>query len=153
MIGSWGDDSPGTKARRRAMKESYIAWEQYPDEDCYLITGLYVRPEERRQGKATKMLREALDEMRAERAFDCVRLSADSQAQDSRDPIDEAGARRVLRKRGLQHRVGWRNCRHAVRFLKQPQRQGRRIEGDNIMINCTPHAITLRNHHLSLGSP
>jgi hypothetical protein len=40
--------------------------------------------------------------------------------------------------------VGWRNCRHAVRFLKQPQRQGRRIEGDNIMINCTPHAITLR---------
>jgi hypothetical protein len=27
--------------------------------------------------------------MRAERAFDCVRLSADSQAQDSRDPIDE----------------------------------------------------------------
>jgi ribosomal protein S18 acetylase RimI-like enzyme len=89
MIGSWGDDSPGTKARRRAMKQSFIAWEQYPDEDCYLITGLYVRPEERRQGKATKMLREALDEMRAERAFDCVRLSADSQAQDSRDPIDE----------------------------------------------------------------
>jgi hypothetical protein len=33
------------------MKESYIAWEQYPDEECYLITHLYVRPEERRQGK------------------------------------------------------------------------------------------------------
>jgi hypothetical protein len=40
--------------------------------------------------------------------------------------------------------MGRGNCRHAVRFLKQPQRQRRRIEGDNIMINCTPHAIVVR---------
>lgn len=71
------------------MKESYIAYEPCPEEGCYLITGLYVRPEERRRGRGTAMLREALDEMRAERAFGCVRLSADSRAQDPRDPIDE----------------------------------------------------------------
>jgi ribosomal protein S18 acetylase RimI-like enzyme len=71
------------------MKESYISWEQYPDEDCYLIAHLWVRPEERRQGKARALLREALDEMRAERAFECVRLSADSASEDKRNPIDE----------------------------------------------------------------
>jgi hypothetical protein len=37
-------------------------------------------------------------------------------------------------------------------IFKTTQRQGRRIEGDNIMINCTPHAIVpphpAGRHHL-----
>ena len=70
------------------LKESYIAWESY--EDFYLISFLWVSPEERRQGKGRKMLREAIEEMKAEGKHNLIKLSADSENMDPKNPIDLA---------------------------------------------------------------
>lgn len=70
------------------MKKSYIAWESLEEENCYLISFLWVRPEERRQGKGRKMLQEAIEEMKAEGKHDMIKLSADSENMDPENPIE-----------------------------------------------------------------
>lgn len=70
------------------MKQSYIAWESYEEEDCYLIANLWVRLEERGQGKGRKLLQDAIEEMKAEGKHSLIKLSADSDNMDPENPID-----------------------------------------------------------------
>jgi GNAT superfamily N-acetyltransferase len=71
------------------MKEAYISWSHDEDEGAYIIAHLYVPVEERGQGKARAMLRDAIAQMRDEGKANVIKLSADSKSEDPDDPIDD----------------------------------------------------------------
>src|SRR5690554_5256571 len=71
-----------------AYQESFISYDYDDYEDAYIISYLWVRPEERGQGKGRKLLQDAIDDMRKERKADKIKLSADSESMDPENPID-----------------------------------------------------------------
>lgn len=70
--------------------QAYISWEAYEEEKCYLIAHLYVPVDERGQGKGRRMLRDAIEEMKADGQYSVIRLSADSESEDPENPIELA---------------------------------------------------------------
>ncbi len=70
--------------------QASISWESYEEENCYLISHLWVPVAERGQGKARKMLQDAIEEMKAEGKHGEIKLSADSESEDPQDSIDLA---------------------------------------------------------------
>lgn len=72
------------------MQKSYISYESYSDENCYLISNLWVHPSERGKGIGRKLLQDAIEEMKAERKHDLIKLSVDSDAIDPENPLDAA---------------------------------------------------------------
>ena len=70
--------------------KAHINWEAYSEENCYLISSLFVPVEQRGQGMARKLLREALAEMKALGEFKSVKLNACSSDVDPKNPIDDA---------------------------------------------------------------
>lgn len=71
-------------------KQAYISWYFNTDEGCYVIAHLWVPVEERGQGKARKMLQEAIEEIKAEGKASQIKLSADSESEDRENPIELA---------------------------------------------------------------
>ena len=71
-----------------AKSESFISWEKSQEEECYIIAHLWVAPQDRRQGVGSKLVKEAIEEMREDGEFDTVKLSADSSLEDDENPIE-----------------------------------------------------------------
>ena len=71
-------------------KQAYISWESYQEEDCYLISFLWVPVEERGKGKGRQLLQDAISEMKSEGKHSLIKLSADSDSMDPENPIEAA---------------------------------------------------------------
>lgn len=70
--------------------EAFISWEYNEDEDCYLISHLWVPADQRGKGIGRNLLREATDDMRQEGRASVIKLAADSESEDPENPIELA---------------------------------------------------------------
>lgn len=69
-------------------KQAFCSWEKDAEEGCYIIAHLWVPAEQRGQGLGRKLLREAIEEMKADGEYALIKLSADSNSEDPENPID-----------------------------------------------------------------
>ena len=69
-------------------KQAFCSWEKDSEEGCYIIAHLWVPVEQRGQGLGRKLLREAVEEMKADGEYNVIKLSADSDSEDPENPID-----------------------------------------------------------------